>query len=364
MEDLQKEKKRKHDDLDAVEEKHLNWTALQGSCLTGGGQAESLYTAERGFPFTESELPHFHLQRGDTHQVFSEWKSTQPPVDLVAGAWYRPLFCGGWNHTTESDERVFNLQSHNLFVDLRIPRSREQVLTVKTNAKSLKDLTPHQLRLYARQHVFAGFSVCGTENGSPLCTRHHCIDWNYVGQGRSRPNKWWIQLHVDSNQWKEFSYAKDDMGQYYYFERWQRLPLDGAKERRVALRKSSTEDRDGVFVLIGDHFNYVLNRELTGDEKDYGQATLVGLVDAAVNANDLDTARSYLSIEAGHGTVSSGWKLDCAIPPWREGANFLLNRGSVQVQGNSTILWGSESWDVMDNSFETLEQLASFLTTL
>jgi hypothetical protein len=152
------------------------------------------------------------------------------------------------------------------------------------------------------------------------------------------------------------------MGQFYYFERWQRLPHGNADERRVALRKSSTEKRDGVFVLIGDHFNYVLNRELTGDEKDYGDKGLIGVVDAAVEANDLDTARSWLSIEAGHGTISSGWRLDCAIPPWREGVNFLSNRGSVQVQGDASILWGSESWDVFDNSFETLEQLASFLT--
>jgi hypothetical protein len=351
--------------LSQIEQKHLNWTSIQGHCLTGGGRAEELYTADRGFAFDNSELPHFHLLRGDAHAVFANWKSTQPNASLVTGAWNRPLFCGGWHHTTDQDERVYNLQTHNLFVDLRIPRTREQVLC---DAKSLDDLTPHQLRLYARQHVFAGFSVPSEETGEPLCTRHHCIDWNFVGQGRPRPNKWWIHMNDDQSQWKESSYAMDERGQYYYFERWERRPNSMPDGPRLAFRKSSSEQRDGIFVLVGDHFNYILARQLTGKEKDYGQASLVGLVDAAVEANDLETAKAYLSIEAGHGTVSSDWKLDCAIPMWKEGTQLPWDRSSLQVVGDSLsgddskLLWGGESWDVMDCSFESAEELISFLS--
>ena len=357
------------------EETHLNWTSIQGHCLTGGGRAEELYSAERGFAFEESELPHFHLLKKDTHETFRDWRNTQPPASLITGAWDRPLFVGGWHHTTNRDERVYNLQSHNLFIDLRIPRTRENVLP--KNAKSLDDLTPHQLRLYARQHVFAGFSVVRTEHDDKqqlcCCTRHHCMDWNFVGQGRPRPNKWWIQMNQDHSQWKESSYATDDYGQYYYFERWQRRAAAGSPTTtdggaRVALRKAASEKRDGIFVLVGDHFNYILARELQGNEKDYGQGSLVGLVDAAVGANDLETAKAYLSIEAGHGTISTGWKLDCAIPFWNEGSTLSFDRSSIEVSKGASpvdpkIRWGGFEWDVMDSSFSNITELVSFLSS-
>jgi len=355
-------------ELTSVEKKHLDWTLLQGHCLTGGGRAEELYSAERGFPYKESELPHFHLLKEDTHETFRAWRSTQSPASLVTGAWNRPLFVGGWNHTTDCDERVYNLQSRNLFIDLRIPRTREIVLP--RDAKSLDTFTPHQLRLYARQHVFAGYSVVAPEHERPLCTRHHCIDWNFVGHGRPRPNKWWIQTNEDGSQWKESSYATDENNQHYYFERWQRYSNSGPSFDgiRLALRKASSENRDGIFVLVGDHFNYILARELRGDEPDYGQSSLVTLVDAAVAAGDLETAKSYLSIEAGHGTISAGWKLDCAIPFWNEGSSLSFDRSSIEIIRDfstldAAIQWGGFEWDIMDSSFDTVEELVSFLSS-
>jgi hypothetical protein len=241
-------------------------------------------------------------------------------------------------------------------------------MVLPKDAKSLDALTPKQLRLYSRQHVFAGFSVRSTESEKPLCTRHHCIDWNFVGKTRPRPNKWWIQMNQDLSQWKESSYATDEQGQYYYFERWQRYPGSPADGSRVALRKSASESRDGIFVLVGDHFNYILARELGGNEKDYGQDSLVGLVDAAVAANDLDTAKAFLSIEAGHGTISSGWKLDCTIPLWNEGSTLPFDRFSIDIVMETSpvetrIRWGGFEWDVMDTSFSTVAALVSFLSS-
>lgn len=357
-------------EITKVEEKHLTWTTIQGHCLIGGGRAEELYSPERGFPFQESELPHFHLLQGKSHEKFQEWRIKQPAASLVVGAWNRPLFVGGWHHTTDKDERVYNLQSRNLFIDLRVPRTRELVLP--ETAKSLDDLTPHQLRLYARQHVFAGFSVASMEKGKPLCTRHHCIDWNFVGQGRPRPNKWWIQMNQDHSQWKESSYATDELGQYYYFERWQRhVDSSSHQEARMALRKAASEERDGIFVLVGDHFNYILSRTLHGSEKYYNQGSLVGLVDAAIAADDMETAKAYLSIEAGHGRVSQGWKLDCAIPLWNEGnalpfdraALDIISDGSSPKNAGARIRWGGSEWDVMDSSFSTVSDLVQFLSS-
>eukprot|EP00934_Nitzschia_sp_Nitz4_P004576 Nitzschia sp. Nitz4//scaffold3_size479765//31760//32920//NITZ4_000012-RA/size479765-processed-gene-0.41-mRNA-1//1//CDS//3329550494//4566//frame0 len=342
---------------------HLEWTSKQGHCLTADGRALELYTPERGFPFSENELPHYHLIKGDTHQTFAKWKKSQPPASLVAGSWDRPLFCGGWNHTTNADERVYNVQTHNLFIDMRIPRTRELVLP--NTVQSLEELTPEQLRLYARQHVFAGFSVPSREDGRDLCTRHHCIDWNFVGQGRPRPNKWWIHMDSDRRQWLESSYATDERGQYYYFERWQRRAGDDLPIR-LALRKAKGQGRDGVVVVVGDHFNYVFARELTGGESDFGQSSLVDLVDAAVAAGDLASARGYLSIEAGHGTVSSGWMLDCAIPLWNEGSKRLFPPcAEIRVVGGTIdscqVEWDGDLWDVLDCSFASPGQLQHFL---
>ncbi|KAG7337316.1 hypothetical protein IV203_030139 [Nitzschia inconspicua] len=375
---------------------HLNWTAKQGYILTGGGKAEEYYTAERGFPFVETDLPHYHLLQGDTHTTFSKWKSSQqPPCKLVCGAWNRPLFTGGWKHSTDQEEEVYNIQTHNLFVDLRIPKSRNAVLP--PDCTSLQELTPYQLRLFARQHVFAGFTVCSEENGKPLATRHHCIDWNFVGVSRPRPNKWWIQFPKESNdndksssdcsKWKELAYAKDDWGQHYYFERWERYPRGIDDEGgRLAIRLASSRKRkstdgtdstdahsrpcdqpkDGILVLVGDHFNYITSRAFSGKETAYPPSTvssLVQLVDEAVAQGDLDTARSYLSVEAGHGTVSSGWKLDCTIPPWNKGRTLseTMGGGPTFVEGpdlaSCSILWNGENWELYDCSFGTIDEL-------
>jgi hypothetical protein len=344
-----------------LEKQHMEWTSKQGHILSGGGMAEEFFTPERGFSFEPCELPHHHLIRKETHEVFNTWRSSKGPCSLVTGAWNRPLFVGGWLHTTDEDESVYNVQTHNLFVDIRIPRSRENIL-LADKFSSIQDLNPLQLKIYARQHIFAGFSVFALEGGRPLCTRHHCIDWNFVGTPRSRPNKWWIKMNGDGTKWKENSYATDEDHQYYYCERWERL--NTAQMPRLALRKSGAHQRDGIFVLVGDHFNYVLSRNLVGNEKEYPQKTLVDLVDAAVSAGDLATARSYLSIEGGHGRVSNGWKLDCAIPPWNEG-NKLWTPDDLKIEGDSIescrVLWGREEWEIYDCSFESKEELRDFL---
>ena len=176
-------------DKGEVEQRHLRWTSKQGHILTGGGTAETFYTPERGFSFESSELPHHYLIRKKSHETFKEWISSKSACSLVAGAWNRALFVGGWQNSTDAEERVYNVQTHNLFVDLRIPRSREVLLDCE-KLSSLEDLNAKELRIYARQHIFAGFTVFQKAGKKPVCTRHHCIDWNFVGFPRSRPNKW------------------------------------------------------------------------------------------------------------------------------------------------------------------------------
>lgn len=351
-------------DMNEVRSKHLGWTKRQGYILTGGGKADELYTADRGFPFQETELPHHHLIQGKTHSMFEQWRSTAPPCSAVCGVWNRTLFVGGWDHTSDTDEIAFNIQTHNLFIDMRIPRSRSKLLSGKFS--SLQDLGPEELRLYARQHIFAGFSFPSKENDRYLCTRHHCIDWNFVGSPRTRPNKWWIEAKDDGTVWKEYSYATDTHGQHYYFERWERIGTSSLP--RLALRKASTASRDGIIVAIGDHFNYIMAREMSGAEKDYpNEGSTVDLVDGAVAAGDLTTARSYLSIQGGHGKVSSGWAIECSISPWDEGKILWeLNGGNgVVVEGDTIetcrITWNGENWSIYDCSFQDVLEVKMYL---
>lgn len=360
---------------DDLEKQHLGWTKKQGYVLSGGGKAESFYKAERGFPFVETDLPHHHLLKGDTHDAFKP--NLKGSKLLVAGAWNRSLFCGGWKFSSDKEERVYNVQTNNLFIDFRVPRTRAKVLGA-SKAQSLDELTPHELRLYARQHIFAGITLVTTEENKPVATRHHFIDWNFVGVSRSRPNKWWISANEDCSSWKEYAYAKDDNGQHYYFEQWDRRD-HGMPEPMLAMRiapngkrKSGDEEedqapqQDGLLVLVGDHFNYVMSRKLSGKDSSYEQASLVDLVDAAVEKGDLETARAYLGIEGGHGLVSKNWTLDCAIPHWNEGEDVISIGGSkLQVVGTDldscTIVWKGHNWELYDCSFESIDALKQFL---
>ena len=43
-------------------------------------------------------------------QVFAKWKAEGKTSTLIAGAWSRPLFVGGWQHTGDHTETVFNVQ--------------------------------------------------------------------------------------------------------------------------------------------------------------------------------------------------------------------------------------------------------------
>lgn len=90
--------------------------------------------------------------------------------------------------------------------------------------KKNKDL---DLRLFARRHAFAGYTrldrlpeeealeTChgcsgsgGGGGGGSVATRHHCIDWNYVGEPRPRPNKWRVEMGPGGDVWKEWGFAK------------------------------------------------------------------------------------------------------------------------------------------------------------
>ena len=390
----------------------LDWTAKQGRILTDEGKATEHYCSERGFPFASNELPHYHLERGDSHEVFHCWaaeavsSSSCAEQSPIVGAWSRPLFAGTWEHSTDNEETVYNVQTRSLFIDLRIPTSKpvsnwenllggdndtneERRRLSSPSRQAFEVMSDEDLRLYARQHVFAGYSVISREKNSnnrmsnklPLCTRHHCIDWNYVnGKPRPRPNKWCIEGRNGNgtpfHTWKEWSYATDEKGQCYYWEKWERISGDELGQGlRLAMRKRKKQgSSDAILVAVGDHFNYIVGRQSLELHTRYRHASnTVELVDLALQNGDRDTAISHLSLAGGHGTISSGWKIDCALQPWHHGKSvfdcLICNScyDEVRVTGSdddaSCMAWevviGNDSWDIFECSLsrDELQQL-------
>ena len=395
----------------------LDWTAKQGRILTDEGRANDYYCSERGFPFASNELPHYYLEKGNSHEIFHRWAeaaatNTNTPSSAdkeqvkspIVGVWSRPLFVGKWEYSTDKDEIVYNVQTASLFIDLRIPTGKpshwENLLhnekQITSSCQFFEAMSDEDLRLYARQHVFAGYSIISREgnknnkmsNNLPLCTRHHCIDWNYVvGKPRPRPNKWYIEGESTRNEtfqtWNEWSFSTDNNGQSYYKETWERIAGDdfGRGFRLAMRRKEKVGNRDAILVAVGDHFNFIVGRQSSTDlHKRYANArNTVELVDSAIRNGDRDTAMSYLSLAGGHGTISSGWRVDCAIQPWQHGKrvfNCLQNdtdtrngneKAKVIGRGDCCMLWevviGDDSWDVFECS-SSIDELQKLLTTL
>ena len=293
-------------------QQHLDWTSKQGRILTASGEALKYYSEENGFAYLPNELPHHHLENGgNSRHMLREWaknksravtssedETLNKPTLIVftlpngikatvlqssspiVGVWDRPLFTGKWEHSTNHDEIVYNVQTGTLFVDLRIPRSKPiskweklgRKLTINNSNNSrqvLESFTDEELRLYARQHVFGGYSMLTNESTSTtkkdgqrsICTRHHCVDWNYIpGKPRPRPNKWHIETKSNNSDgtndvWKEWSYSTDENGQSYYYERWERIKGDeNGQGQTLAMRKKgggTNDDMDGILVVVG-----------------------------------------------------------------------------------------------------------------
>ena len=248
--------------------------------------------------------------------------------------------------TREHDEQV---QTKSLFVDLRLPTTRLRFRDVC----SVEDLSPphDDTRLCCgnppeRSGKTSNASTSSSYH-SHVCTRHHCIDWNFVGTPRNRPNKWWVET-FGPNRWKEWAYATDQHGQHYYCEHWERLPNNnilGNVRPVVGLRRTSG-DRDGVIAIVGDYFNCCFGRpgELIRDPS----TSLVNMVDDAVEQGDLDLARHLLSLEGCHGVISRGWKVAAATNFWIEGQR-LWKREEVKVEGN-TVVWKDQHWEVFESN--------------
>ena len=317
-----------------------DWAALQSHILGADGRMSACYP-----PFAPSELPH-HLMLVDrrqaaagaagaaaasgeeeegTREAFRRWRHVEHRRGgaLVAGAWCRPLFVGGWQHSGLSDTHVYNLQTPTIFIDMRVAAARPdgqgsgggggRPSYAARGVASLGACSDADLRDLARQHCFAGYSLLKPERpwpheplaGSglrrnapvavPVVTRHHAIDWN--PSPRPTPNKWRVEVRDAAlggagapggsagrpAMWKEWTVAKDAFGQHLYMERWERLAGGEAAHGNetdaqddapfLALRRLppsqcagararavSPPRPDAFLVVCGSYFNYVQDR--------------------------------------------------------------------------------------------------------
>jgi len=400
----------------------MGWSAKQGRILTAKGKAPDYYTADRGFDFDETELPHYHLmiqredssksnkntvdKEKDTRAIFRAWRQrqgTQWDAAPLVGAWKRTLFYGGWEHSTAHDEQVFNLQTPSLFIDLRLPTTR-LTRTDRPHVADIADLEAADLRRLARQHVFGGYTVIDkpttntTSTKQPydlVCTRHHIIDWNFVGRPRNRPNKWHVQLHPDGQgMWKEWAFATDYHGQHYYCEQWENLLPSSSNNScnipMVALRKadatsssssSGTSTSDGLLIVVGPHFNYLLDnrspRVADLELQDTAAASLVETVDQCLDEDNVKAAQAWLSLRGGHGriTTAAGWKVDAATEFWTEGQPLFKQREEIQVvveassslddtnksnqswKDQAHVRWKGDRWEIFECNLPSAQEL-------
>ena len=224
--------------------------------------------------------PHVHMLAGNTHEVY--WRlreqigSDERGAAMIAGAYSRPLMMQNANFfvQTESELNVVDLQTHSLFVDIRIPTDR-----LRTGAGSLAEMTPQALQDLARCHCFAGYSVVNYDiagyEGLPVCNRLHCIDWAPI-DGDKNNNQWRVQPVWDKGGWVELGVLKDEFAQAAYVEHWETLP--GTREGPfLALRRAAGEPslpwptmptltvvvlfrgpgqgRDAILVVAGGHLS-------------------------------------------------------------------------------------------------------------
>lgn len=229
------------------------------------------------------------------------------------------------------------------------------------------------------------------------------IDWNFIGTMRTRPNKWRVEMADSGDVWKEWSFAKDDFGQSYYMERWERRDGDERGVGRcVALRcrsnqtassngsttsasarSNDADPRDRIILVVGQHFSFARGRPASAAARlrNLGSAlggSTVDAVDSALAKSDRATAEAVLTVEGGHGCItdSGAWVVDTATHPWQEGHPLaeLLSGASptVQVQTNShaaggpdflgwTAMFGGSTWDVLECSEQSPEALEAFL---
>lgn len=391
----------------------LAWQHDQSHIVTGDGQI--LLFSEVNKDFLPTDLPHYLLENKTWESTFSHWLNENKRSELLIGCWSRPIFAGGWKESSDADTTVFNLQTPSFFIDLRIPNTRPSELF---RSACLSNYSNLQLRLLSRQHCFAGYSLMqsagdiATERSyylpasTPVCTRHHIIDWNYHPWfPRSRPNRWFAEVKADQMAFREVSPFRNANLVPVYFERWQRrTPYELQQDKYLAMLR---EDGGAVLVVVGRHFALCVDRpshqtatlsheEVTTHCKGGGgmfvDYLLSGMEECGAEAQRgrRRLAEVCVSLEGSYGLVQDGanWTILKSTFPWLEGHTLFEAGDWLELQiGNApshfdtlsgpavlTASWNNvehtahphggclRKWDIVENSF-SIEELHDIFPT-
>jgi hypothetical protein len=223
-------------------------------------------------------------------------------VNDLVGVWRRRSIKteDGRKDTTT---RVFWLQAHACFGDIRIPIDRPPCL----DRRSLGELTEWEAIALSAQQGFGGI----THIEGDTCQWHRHVDYQPPNGSRDIGSLAWerdilIELGVEAT----------------YREEWERL--DDGSSGCIALVLEPDESLDassrwqGCFVLVGDYFVRILEHRIALPKAD----SLKDLLEAT---SDSTQQRDYLNCEISFGRRSGGqipWEIELSTLPWREGRSL------------------------------------------
>ncbi len=401
------------------------WQEKQGAILTGNNAITQYSFIHRDFLL--SDLPHHLLKNKSTRKTFKAWLKANRRSFEIIGAWSRPIFAGGFIESNETDTFAFNLQSPSFFIDMRFSHPRPTI----GGKSGFSEYSRDELFSLSQQHCFSGYSLPELPerpNQSIVFTRHHMIDWNFHPVfPRNRPNRWFIQYYADPtsnhvDSFKEYSTVRDKDGVPVYYERWQRLsPTLNQQAKYLVLRKALPcpkvlarenrspaihERRDGLIIVVGNHFSFVQDREYVKlnsfiqEHKDHvlrhgkggGGAFIRYLINSQEESSSLERQKEtrelmeeYLDLEGNYGQLiqsreRSGyfeWNIHRSTFPWNEKTSLFDKEKDIllplfdkdefvelrwgfrrDIMTSELPVRGSRaqgSWEVLECSFTTAE---------
>lgn len=253
---------------------------------------------------------------------------TPVPARYV-GLWRRERLSrpDGWHDVTTE---VYWLQSHGLFVDLRIPQSRPDF----RGYESLDELPPELAAWLPLQEGFAGRLTVDDD----VCHWHRELDYRPPGEFDDIGRADFIG--------DEFLLETGVLAEYT--ELW-RKSLPGGSGVLAMRAEQPPGGRTGILVAVGDYFMYAVDRV----------RSLPPAFERVVwSAAELDC-------EIGFGRVRPGmpWRIDRCTLPFREGSLLLSEPDTLpQLEG----LWTPPTDCVLTKAgtrWRVLECTADFVGT-
>ena len=299
----------------------------------------------------------------------------------IAGAYTRPLMMrnGSFFVETEHDVNVVDIQTHSVFVDIRIRTDRDAQLQCTPPASSLSDYSLEQLAVLSHNQCFAGISVIDYDivgyEGRPVCNRLHCYDWAPTSAGRAN-NQWRIQTEFAKGGWVELGVSKDEHGQAAYVEHW--ATIAGSRDGIfLALHRGGDGEPGAMLVIAGTTFGYIADREQAllaaprDDSSSFGSGTAEMVAAEVAKASACPDAaagcrsrvEAMLNMECSVGqieTTSAGskWIIERSTFPWLRHADWMATAdgrprvAELDVAAGSAMITtstGTEHWEVLEN---------------